>query len=128
MSLISKILDFLYNSSPTSFKVSARKICELYRVIKLKNTNLSSKEIAFMTLKQRHTFVRGEKFQDSDINRIINSSDNFEDFIFYTVLSELILEFGSEKINQLSNNAKIEMGRMILEEVQKQGLQNEPWF
>ncbi|MBU0712319.1 hypothetical protein KKA87_10415 [bacterium] len=127
MSFIDNVLNFLYENSPTSYKVSARKICELYKTIKYQNPMLSSKEIAFFTLSRRHALVK-DGFSDEFISQIIEESEDFEQFILNTVFRELILSFGEEKIGRLSDKTKIDVTRRILEEVYRQGLQNENWY
>lgn len=128
MALLDKIVNFLFNYSPTSFKVSSRKICKLYKSVKRENPYLSNKEIAYVTLKQRYIFMLGDKFNDDDVISIIESSENFEQFVFNAVMSEIVLVHGINEIKKLNDNERFEMSRMILEEVQKSGLSNEKWF
>ena len=118
MSLFDYVLDWLFEHSPTSFKVSARKICESFKVSKRMNPNLSNKEICFSVLVNRYKITH--QLTENEIIEVIENSDSFEEVVYSAVL----LEIGEEKINRLHDNALATLSKMIYEEIQIHNLLN----
>ena len=118
MRLFEYVLDWLFENSPTSFKVSARKICESFKQAKRMNPNLSNREICFIVLFNRYKF--NHALSEEQVIEIVEKSDDFEEVVYSAVL----LEIGEEKINKLNNNALATLSKMIYEEIQIHNLLN----
>ena len=116
MGFLDKIMEWMLENSPTSFKVSARKICEGFKNSLLLYPDLPDREIALLTLKARYKI--NPLMSDVEIQDLVNSVESFEEFVFTIVVKEL----GEEKIANLSDVGKIDFTRKIMEEVYSHGL------
>ncbi|MBU0713435.1 hypothetical protein KKA87_16160 [bacterium] len=118
MGFLDKIMEWMFENSPTSFVVSTRKICEGFKNSLLLYPDLPDREIALLTLKARYRI--NPLMSDIEIQDLANSVESFEEFVFITVVKEL----GEEKIANLSAAGKMDFTRRIMEEIYNHGLEN----